>query len=178
MEHAKWIALGVGCLLAGVLGWPDGEADAVVPWRERVERFVTPSGTLNSVRIIPEEPDEFDPREMKAYYDWRSDMFFRTFDMIGTGVANFMTARRTYKVWIDDFGTPVVITMADPLFYWIDRNGNGEFEQDQGEMWSDPQEDGVTGNEQLYDSSELQTPSGKIPLWSPPDFKKDIPGDK
>ena len=119
-------------------------------------------------QVIPKEPDEFASQEIKAYYDWRNDMFFRLFDITGSGVVNYMTARRTYKVWLDDFGTPVVMTNADPLFYWIDRNENGEFEQDQGEMWSDPLEDGVTGNEQPYDSSDLQTPSSNIPLWSTP----------
>jgi len=48
--------------------------------------------------------------------------------MTGDGVVNFMTARRTYNVWLDDFGTPVVMTVGAPLFYWFDLNGNGEFE--------------------------------------------------
>ena len=55
---------------------------------------------------LPVEPDEFDDREIKAYYDWRNDMFFREFDLTGSGSVNFMTARRTYKVWLDEFGTP------------------------------------------------------------------------
>ena len=107
--------------------------------------------------------------EVEAYYDWRNDMFFRKFDLTGMGRVDYMTARRTYKVWLDDFGTPVVITVADPLFYWIDLNANGKFEQDKGEMWSDPYEDGLTGNEKVYDSSDLQTPPSEIPLWSAPD---------
>ena len=133
---------------------------------------VTPSPfSSTQPRIkLPEEPDEFDEREVEAYYDWRNDMFFRKFDMMGKGDVDYMTARRTYKVWLDDFGTPVVITVADPLFYWIDLNANGKFEQDKGEMWSDPYEDGLTGNEKVYDSSDLQSPPGEIPLWSAPDL--------
>ncbi len=118
--------------------------------------------------VLPEEPDEFDSREVKAYYDWRNDLFFREFDMSGSGSANYMTARRTYKVWLDDFGTPIVITVGDPLFYWIDLNGNGEFESKLGEMWSDPDEDGITGNERLYDSSDLQSKPSRIPIWKAP----------
>ena len=87
---------------------------------------------------LPVEPDEFDPREINAYYDWRNDMFFREFDLTGSGSVNFMTARRTYKVWLDEFGTPVVLTMGDPVFYWIDLNGNGKFEQELGEMLKTP----------------------------------------
>jgi len=132
---------------------------------------VTPSpfSSVQPRSKLPEEPEEFDEREVEAYYDWRNDMFFRRFDMTGKGSVDYMTARRTYKVWLDDFGTPVVITVADPLFYWIDLNGNGKFEQDKGEMWSDPYEDGLTGNERPYDSSDLQTPPSEIPSWSAPD---------
>ena len=132
---------------------------------------VTPSpfSSLQPRIKLPEEPDEFDEREVEAFYDWRNNMFFRKFDLTGKGDVDYMTARRTYKVWFDDFGTPVVITVADPLFYWIDLNANGKFEQDKGEMWSDPYEDGLTGNEKPYDSSDLQTPPSEIPLWSAPD---------
>jgi hypothetical protein len=118
--------------------------------------------------LIPLEPDEFDDREVKAYYDWRNDLFFREFDLKGSGNVDYMTARRTYKVWLDEFGTPVVITVGSPLFYWVDRNGNGEFETSKGEMWSDPHEDGITGEERLYDSSDLQSTPSEIPLWSAP----------
>jgi hypothetical protein len=117
---------------------------------------------------LPVEPDEFDDREINAYYDWRNDMFFREFDLTGSGSVNFMTARRTYKVWLDDFGTPVVLTMGDPVFYWIDLNGNGKFEQELGEMFKDSYEDGVTGNEEPYDNSDLQEPAGPGPQWNPP----------
>ncbi len=117
---------------------------------------------------LPNEPDEFDDREMDAYYDWRNDLFFREFAMNGDGVVNYMTARRTYKVWLDEFGTPVVVTVGAPLFYWLDRNGNGEFETGHGEMWSDPDEDGLTGNERLYDTSHLEKQPSRIPRWSAP----------
>ena len=124
---------------------------------------------------LPEEPEEFDLREIEAYYDWRNDMFFRQFDLTGSGTVNYMTARRTYKVWLDDFGTPVVITEANPLFYWVDTNRNGEFEQELGEMWSDPYEDGLTGNERPYDSSDLQDPPSKVPSWSAPTPSPKLP---
>ncbi len=108
-------------------------------------------GTAADLASIPQEPEEYDAREVKAYYDWRNDMFFRQFDMAGLGKIDFMTARRTYKVWMNEFGNPVVLTMANPLFYWVDLDSNGEFEPHRGEMWSDPEEDGINGNEKLYD---------------------------
>ena len=137
-------------------------------WAAAQRALSSGSGTSSSQLALPQEPEEFDNRELKAYYDWRNDLFFRLFDMTGSGIANYMTARRTYKVWLDDFGTPVVMTVGDPLFYWLDVNGNGEFEQELGEMWSDPDEDGVTGNERLYDSSDLQSQPSRIPMWEAP----------
>lgn len=123
---------------------------------------------LRDFSPLPEEPGEFDDREVKAYYDRRNDLFFREFDLNGDGTVNYMTARRTYKVWLDDFGTPVVVTVGSPLFYWLDRNGNGEFETGQGEMWSDPDEDGITGNERIYDTSHLERQPSRVPRWSAP----------
>ena len=123
---------------------------------------------LQDYSPIPAEPDEFDAREVKAYYDWRNDLFFREFDMNGSGSVDYMTARRTYKVWLDEFGTPVVVTVGSPLFYWVDRNGNGEFETGKGEMWSDPNEDGITGEERIYDTSHLENQPSRIPQWRAP----------
>ena len=124
--------------------------------------------TVQPPNPLPLEPAEFDDREVEAYYDQRNDMFFRLFDIKGLGSVDYMTARRTYKVWLDEFGTPVVMAVAEPVFYWLDVDGNGEFEQSQGEMWSDPEEDGVTGNEKIYDSSDLQQAPSYIPMWSAP----------
>ena len=121
-------------------------------------RMVSPAAPL------PEEPVEYDRREVEAYYDWRNDLFFRRFDMHGTGTTDFMTARRTYRVWLNEFGTPVAVTMSFPLFYWVDLNRNGEFEPNQGEMWSDPEEDGINGNERPY---EGHSPQGEAMAGDP-----------
>ncbi len=32
---------------------------------------------------LPQEPDEFDRREVEAYYDWRNNLFFRVFNISG-----------------------------------------------------------------------------------------------
>ena len=133
-----------------------------------VAMSANPFSSIQPRPKLPVEPDEFDPREINAYYDWRNDMFFREFDLTGSGSVNFMTARRTYKVWLDEFGTPVVLTVGDPVFFWIDLNGNGKFEQELGEMFKDSYEDGVTGNEEPYDNSDLQEPAGPGPQWNPP----------
>jgi hypothetical protein len=118
---------------------------------------------------LPQEPDEFDRREVEAFYDWRNNLFFRRFNMSGVegDAANFMTARRTYKVSVNQYGYEVAVTFPYPLFYWLDRNGNGEFEPGQDEMWIDVEEDGLNGNEKLYDPMRPdETPRGPVP--SPP----------
>ncbi len=146
---------------------PGTHPSVLSPRIERVGAQASPFSSLTPRRTLPVEPDEFDEREIQAYYDWRNDMFFREFDLTGAGHVNFMTARRTYKVWLDEFGTPVVLTVGDPVFYWIDLNGNGRFEEEQGEMWKDPYEDGVTGNEEPYTNRGIQEAPGVQPEWSP-----------
>jgi hypothetical protein len=125
---------------------------------------------------LPQEPDEFDRREVEAHYDWRNNLFFRLFNISGVeGKANFMTARRTYKASVNQYGYEVAVTFAHPLFYWLDRNGNGEFEPDQDEMWIDIEEDGVNGNEKLYDPNVRDdTPRGPIPAPPVPS----LPGNR
>ena len=124
--------------------------------RGRTAGFAEPTAN-RAAAFLPEEPAEYDRREVEAYYDWRNDLFFRRFDLRQTGTTDFMTARRTYRAWVNEFGSPVAVTMAYPLFYWLDVNGNGEFEPGNGEMWSDPEEDGVNGNEQSYDPSPVRS---------------------
>ncbi len=156
-------------LLVNGTAWGQLETNQeIASWIFPVAMNASPFSSIQPRPKLPVEPDEFDPREIKAYYDWRNDMFFREFDLTGSGSVNFMTARRTYKVWLDEYGTPVVLTMGDPVFYWIDLNGNGKFEQGLGEMFKDSYEDGVTGNEEPYDNSDLQEPAGPGPLWKAP----------
>jgi len=115
---------------------------------------------------LPAEPDEFDRREVNAYYDWRNNMFFRVFKLADQeSKPDFMTARRTYKVSVNQYGYEVAITFAHPLFYWVDLDGNGEFEPGKGEMWIDVEEDGVNGNERLYDPmTPGEGPRGPVPM--------------
>jgi len=158
----------LGVLVVGTAWGQSGTNQEIANWTFPVAMNASPFSSIQPRPKLPVEPDEFDPREINAYYDWRNDMFFREFDLTGSGTVNFMTARRTYKVWLDEYGTPVVLTMGDPVFYWIDLNGNGKFEQELGEMFKDSYEDGVTGNEEPYDNSDLQEPAGPGPQWNSP----------
>ncbi|HZC80461.1 MAG TPA: hypothetical protein VE222_01875 [Nitrospiraceae bacterium] len=134
---------------------------AMLESAEQREAGLPPSGYA-----LPEEPDEFDRREVAAYYDWRNNMFFRVFKLASQeSKPDFMTARRTYKASVNQDGYEVAVTFAHPLFYWVDLNGNGEFEPDKGEMWIDVEEDGVNGNERLYDPmTPGEGPRGPVPM--------------
>lgn len=115
---------------------------------------------------LPVEPDEFDRREVDAHYDWRNNLFFRVFKMTSQeSKPDYMTARRTYKASVNRDGYEVAITFSHPLFYWMDLNGDGEFEPARGEMWIDIEEDGVNGNERPYDPmSPGEAPRGPVPM--------------
>lgn len=131
------------------------------------------AGPPAATSVLPVEPDEFDRREVEAYYDWRNDMFFRVFKMTSLeSKPDYMTARRTYKVSVNQYGYEVAVTFSHPLFYWVDLNGNGEFEPAKGEMWIDIEEDGVNGNERLYDPmAPGEAPRGPVPLTPKPPGK-------
>jgi len=143
-----WLAV-AALLLSGGLDSSGGESESPPP-----PKFA-----------LPAEPDEFDRREVDAYYDWRNNMFFRVFKMTSLeGKPDFMTARRTYKVSVNQYGYEVAVTFSHPLFYWVDVNGDGEFEPSKGEMWIDIEEDGVNGNERLYDPmAPDDAPHGPVP---------------
>ena len=131
------------------------------------------AGPATEHMALPVEPDEFDRRETDAYYDWRNNMFFRVFKMTSLeSKPDYMTARRTYKASVNQDGYEVAITFAHPLFYWVDLNGDGEFEPSKGEMWIDIEEDGVNGNERLYDPmAPGEAPRGPVPLPPQPHGK-------
>lgn len=156
----RWLLRSSGCAF---LTWALGALLIVVAHPTLASPDVIPSKAPGL--SLPQEPDEFDGREVEAYYDWRNNLFFRLFNMSGVaGKADFMTARRTYKASVNQYGYEVAVTYAHPLFYWLDRNGNGEFEPGQNEMWIDIEEDGVNGNEKLYDPMVRdESPRGPVP---------------
>ena len=159
----RWLLHGAGLIF---LMWHLLTGSLPLTWAsDSVTSAIIPNDIAST---LPQEPDEFDRREVEAYYDWRNNLFFRRFNLTGVeGIANYMTARRTYKVSTNQYGYEVAVTFANPLFYWLDQNGDGEFEPSRDEMWIDIEEDGINGNEKLYDPMVRDdAPRGPIP--SPP----------
>src|SRR2546428_13886755 len=76
------------------------------------------AGVPPSVHALPVEPDEFDGREVDAYYDWRNNVFFRVFQRVGQDrKPDFMTARHTTQPSVHRYGYVVAINFDHPLSY-------------------------------------------------------------
>lgn len=101
-------------------------------------------------KVIPAEPGAYDKEEVDSFLDRETGLYFRLFDLNKDGKVNYMTARRTNSSYMNEFWNSVIYKFQYPLFYWIDLNGNGKFEPELGEMWIDPEEDGLNGNEHIY----------------------------
>lgn len=114
------------------------------------EADLSGSGFYEDYRVIPPEPKEYDDDEVDSFLDRETGMYFRLFDLNEGGKVNYMTARRTNSSYMNEFWNSVIYKFHHPLFYWIDINGNGRFEPEQGEMWIDSDEDGLNGNEHIY----------------------------
>ena len=105
---------------------------------------------MEDPNVIPPEPKAYDKEEVDSFLDRETGMYFRLFDLNQSGKIDYMTATRTNSSYMNEFWNSVIYKFQYPLFYWIDRNGNGKFEPDKGEMWIDQDEDGLNGNERIY----------------------------
>lgn len=105
---------------------------------------------------LPQEPPIINndplgnPLVLDATYDWRQNFFYIFYDLYKNGNMNYMTARRVLRNYQNEYSNTIVEPMEYPLFYWFDINGDGKFKHEDNEMWVDPEEDGVNGNEQQY----------------------------
>ncbi len=110
-----------------------------------------------STPILPSEPPIINndplgnPLALDADYDWRTNLFYIFYDLYQNGTVNYMTARRVIRVSQNEYTNTVVELVAEyPLFYWFDINGDGRFRHEDNEIWVDPEEDGINGNEVQY----------------------------
>ena len=87
--------------------------------------------------MLPVEPDE--DLRLDEQYDHESRMFLFLYSLKGNGKVDYVTARMVEHHERSNYGNPVYYTGAYPLFYWYDRT-----------MWNDPEQDGVNGNELVY----------------------------
>ncbi|MDA2911576.1 hypothetical protein MYX04_11685 [Nitrospiraceae bacterium AH_259_D15_M11_P09] len=86
---------------------------------------------------LPVEPEL--TLRLDEHYDHESHMFLMLFSLQGDGKVDYVTGRMVQKHMRSHYGNPVYYTEPFPLFYWWNHT-----------LWNDPTEDGVNGNERVY----------------------------
>lgn len=86
---------------------------------------------------LPAEPDE--NSRVDELYDHEARMFLMLYSLKGNGEVDYVTARMVQEHARSHYGNPVYYTEKFPLFYWWNHT-----------MWNDPEQDGVNGNEKVY----------------------------
>jgi len=86
---------------------------------------------------LPAEPDE--SLRVDELYDHEARMFLMLYSLKGNGEVDYVTGRMVQEHARSHYGNPVYYTEKFPLFYWWNHT-----------MWNDPEQDGVNGNEKIY----------------------------
>ena len=86
---------------------------------------------------LPSEPDE--TTRVDELLDNEAGLYLMLFSLTGDGRVDYVTGRRMQEQSRTEFGNPVYYTAKFPYFYWWNRT-----------LWADPEQDGVNGNEVVY----------------------------
>ncbi|ALA58724.1 hypothetical protein NITMOv2_2309 [Nitrospira moscoviensis] len=87
--------------------------------------------------LLPAEPDV--STRVDELYDHEARLFLILYSLEGNGKVDYVTGRLVQEYARSNYGNPVYQTEAQPLFYWWNHT-----------MWNDPEQDGVNGNERVY----------------------------
>lgn len=87
--------------------------------------------------VLPIEPDV--STRIDELYDHEARLFLILYSLNGDGKVDYITGRMVQEYARSNFGNPVYQTEVYPLFYWWNHI-----------MWNDPEQDGVNGNERVY----------------------------
>ena len=90
-----------------------------------------------TTETLPVEPEL--TLRLDEHYDHESHMFLMLFSLKGDGKVDYVTGRMVQQHMRSHYGNPVYYTEPWPLFYWWNHT-----------LWNDPMEDGVNGNERVY----------------------------
>lgn len=86
---------------------------------------------------LPVEPDI--NSRVDELYDHEARLFLLLYSLKGNGEVDYVTGRFVQEHTRGEYGNPVYYTKQFPMFYWWNHT-----------MWSDPEQDGVNGNEKVY----------------------------
>jgi hypothetical protein len=99
--------------------------------------FVGPHPLGWTEEPLPVEPDL--ATRVDELYDHEARLFIMLYSLAGDGAIDYITGRLVQENARSAYGNPVYQTEAQPLFYWWNHT-----------MWNDPEQDGVNGNEKVY----------------------------
>ena len=97
----------------------------------------TQAGWSRESLSLPIEPD--DNLRVEEVYDHEARLFILLYSLKGNGEVDYITGRMVQDYARSAYGNPVYYTEKFPLFYWWNHT-----------MWNDPEQDGVNGNERVY----------------------------
>jgi hypothetical protein len=86
---------------------------------------------------LPTEPDE--ETRLEEIYDNEAQMIIFLYSLKGTDEVDYVVGRKVWEHQRSVYGNPVYLHEAYPLFYWWNHT-----------MYNDPEQDGVNGNELVY----------------------------
>jgi len=86
---------------------------------------------------LPKEPEE--GTHLEEIYDQETAMVMFLYSLEGTEKFDYVVGRKVRDHQRSAYGNPVYYLEPFPLFYWWNHT-----------MWNDPEQDGVNGNELVY----------------------------
>ncbi len=86
---------------------------------------------------LPIEPDE--ETRLEEIYDHEAHMVIFLYSLTGTDTVDYVVGRKVWDHQRSVYGNPVYFFESYPLFYWWNHT-----------MYNDPEQDGVNGNELVY----------------------------
>ena len=99
--------------------------------------LLLPATSAWSQDPLPLEPDL--NSRLDELYDHEARLFIMLYSLHGDGKVDYITGRLVQEYTRSNYGNPVYYTEQYPLFYWWDHT-----------MFNDPDQDGVNGNERVY----------------------------
>ncbi len=93
--------------------------------------------SASTVETLPAEPDL--STRIDELYDHEARLLLFLYSLKGTGEFDYVVGRFVREHVRGEYGNPVYYTEVNPMFYWWNHT-----------MWSDPEQDGVNGNERVY----------------------------
>jgi hypothetical protein len=86
---------------------------------------------------LPTEPDE--NTRIEELFDNDARLYLLLYSLTGDGRVDYVTGRRVHEQARSEFGNPIYYAARYPQFYWWNHT-----------LWIDSEQDGLNGNEVVY----------------------------